>query len=101
MGFAYLNSEFNGTTGVSGPGTAEEPNFNASLGVGFDIWDNGGEGGNSISLHYGTFQASRVIDSGTNDPNTGQPWAFNSLEGDELINVTVEVIPGEEQVIIA
>ena len=98
MGFAYLNSEFHGTTGVSGPGTSEEPNFNASLGVGFDIWDNGSEGGNSISLHYGSFLASRIIDAGTNDPNTGQPWAFNSLETDEIINATIEVTPGAEQV---
>ena len=103
MGFAYLNSEFNETTGVSGPGTSEEPNFNASLGVGFDIWDNAAgqpnsEGGNSITLHYSNFLASRVIDAGTNDPNTGQPWAFNSLETNELINVTIELTPGAKQV---
>ena len=97
LAWAYLNSASNGATGIVGPGTSEEPNFSGSLGVGFDIWDNGGEGGNSVSLHFnGLTLASRAIDEGTTDPNTGQPWAFNSFETSEIITTIVEITPGDD-----
>ncbi len=97
LGWAYLNSANYGTTGVSGPGISEEPNFAGSLGVGFDIWDNGGEGGNSVSLHFdGRVLDSRPIDPGTTNPDTGLDWEFNSFETDELIQTTVLMTPGED-----
>lgn len=81
IGFAFLNDANYGTTGAFA--SSEEPNFNNSVGVGFDIWDNGGEGGNSISLHYnGQLLQNMPIDDGTTDPN-GQPWAFNAFETGE------------------
>jgi hypothetical protein len=96
MAWAYLNSALHGTSGVSGPGTSEEPNFAGSLGVGFDIWDNGGEGGNSISLHYdGQLLENIPIDPGTVNPNTQQDWEFNSFETDEIITATIVASPGE------
>ncbi|MCA9112410.1 MAG: hypothetical protein KDA52_20815, partial [Planctomycetaceae bacterium] len=94
IGWAYLNSDVYGTSGVVGPGTSEEPTFEESLGVGFDIYDNGNEGGNSVSLHFdGRAIASRTIDPDTTNPNTGQPWDFNSFETDELIQATILVSP--------
>ncbi len=96
MGWTYLNSDIHGESGVIGPGTSEEPNFEGSLGVGFDIWDNGGEGGNSVSLHYdGTTLKNVIIDDGTTDPNTGQDWAFNSFETDEIITTQIIVTAGD------
>ena len=96
LGWSYLDSEANDTTGVTGPGISEEPNYAGSLGVGFDIWDNGGEGGNSISVHFdGTVLDSIPIDDGTTDPNTGEDWAFNSFETDELITASIIITPGE------
>ncbi len=94
IGWSYLNSEQNGTSGIVGPNTSEEPGYGGSLGVGFDIWDNGGEGGNSVSLHFnGRTLLSRNITDG-NDPSTGQPWAFNSMETGDIIRATIEVKPG-------
>ncbi|MCA9148575.1 MAG: PEP-CTERM sorting domain-containing protein [Planctomycetales bacterium] len=52
IGFAYANSADYGTTGAVGTFAGEEPNLPNSFGVGFDIWDNGGEGGSSVSLHF-------------------------------------------------
>ncbi len=95
MGWAYLNAEFNGDTGVVGPNTSEEPNFAGSLGLGFDIYDNGGEGGNSISLHYGGTLNSVTIDPGTMNPNTGDDWGFNTFETGEPYIVNVMVTPGD------
>ncbi len=63
FGFALLNTQTYGSTGPVG-GTAEEPNFTGSLGVGFDIYRNADIGdigppnirgnvfSNSISLHF-------------------------------------------------
>lgn len=99
VGWAYLSSEEFGTSDASGPGVSEEPNFAGSLGVGFDIWDNGGEGGNSISLHFnGQVLESLPIDEGTVDPNTGDDWAFNSFETDEVFTATVIVTPGTDEI---
>jgi len=99
IGWAYLNSEENDITGLVGPGISEEPSYNQSLGVGFDIWDNGGEGGNSISLHFnGQMLESLPIDEGTTDPNTGDDWAFDSFEIDDIFTATIIQKPGTDQI---
>ena len=96
IGWSYLDSEQHDTVGAVGPGVSEEPNYSGSLGVGFDIWDNGNEGGNSISVHYnGRVLDSIAIDEGTTDPNTGDDWTFNSFETDEMITASIIVTPGQ------
>ncbi len=54
FGFKYINSTVHGETGAFYT-AGEEPNLEGSLGVGFDIWDNGDSDGNattSVSLHW-------------------------------------------------
>ena len=98
IGWSYLNSDDNDITGIVGPGISEEPGYAGSLGVGFDIWDNGSEGGNSISLHYnGLVLDSYAIDEGTTDPNTGDDWAFNSFEIDDIFTATIIQKPGTDE----
>ncbi|RIK84611.1 MAG: hypothetical protein DCC68_01250 [Planctomycetota bacterium] len=58
MGFVLLNTREFGATGPSPWFNAEEPNVLGSLGIGFDIFDNGSEGDNHLSVHYdGVLQA--------------------------------------------
>ncbi len=56
LGFAWLNTADYGTTGSANvPGFGEEPSLPGSLGVGFDIYNNGSIDGNSnneVSLHF-------------------------------------------------
>lgn len=51
MGFVLLNTSLFGVSGPAGQITAEEPNVQGSLGVGFDIYDNFVETHNHLSLH--------------------------------------------------
>lgn len=51
FGVAFLNTAVAGTSGSYNFGS-EEPNVAQSFGVGFDTYDNGGEGSNSISLNF-------------------------------------------------
>ncbi len=46
FGWKYVNSDLHGTTGAMYT-AGEEPNLPGSLGVGFDIWDNGGQDNNA------------------------------------------------------
>ncbi len=98
LGFSYLATEFHGETGIVGPGVSEEPTYYGSFGVGLDIWDSGWEGGNSVSLHFNeAVVASRSIDEGTTDPNTGLDWAFNTLELGDVITATISITPGAKE----
>jgi hypothetical protein len=60
MGFALLDTAAYGKFGaVSGP--AEEPNFNRSLGIGFDIHQDGGElNANHVSVHFNNVKLTEV-----------------------------------------
>lgn len=74
IGFTLLNVDHYSIEEVKlAPG--EEPNYQGSVGVGFDIWDNSGEGGNSISVHFdGIVIESLPIDlSPVPSIETGQP----------------------------
>ena len=54
FGWKYVNSALHGETGAMYT-AGEEPNLPGSLGVGFDIWDNGDMDNNattSVSLHW-------------------------------------------------
>ena len=54
FGWKYVNSDLHGTTGAAYT-QGEEPNLAGSLGVGFDIWNNGAQDEDattSLSLHY-------------------------------------------------
>jgi hypothetical protein len=82
FGFALLNTGFYGSSGGLG-GNAEEPNFTASLGVGFDLYknDNLGDIGNenitanfsnSISIHFNGVPLTQVDATPVVDMGGGQ-----------------------------
>ena len=53
IGFALLNTANYGNSGTASWVTGEEPNATGSLGIGFDIWDNGEVGSNNhLSVHF-------------------------------------------------
>lgn len=63
VGFALLNTAFYGTNGA-GPFFAEEPNLTGSLGVGFDVYNNGSTlqepNNNHVSLHWNGTQVGNA-----------------------------------------
>lgn len=80
----YANSANFGTTGSVPAYTAEEPSVAGSLGVGFDTWDNGAEGGNSVSLHFDGATLTNVpIDAS----------ALGTWENDQVHHATISVNP--------
>ncbi len=98
ISWGYLNVDNYEEFGVTGA-ISENPSNAGSLGVGFDIWDNcdpcPAQGGNSITIYNNGQELARVpIDPGTTDPNTGEPWSFNSFETDEIIQATISVTAG-------
>ncbi|WP_157271322.1 PEP-CTERM sorting domain-containing protein [Azohydromonas aeria] len=53
LGFALLNTWVYGDSGAVAPySVAEEPGFFSSLGIGYDIWDNGEINDNHLSVHF-------------------------------------------------
>ncbi len=101
FGFKWINTATNGDSGAFYT-AGEEPNLAGSLGIGFDIWDNGaatndiGASGlsatTSLSLHYGSWlKTVNLMDPA----NEGLASAF-PLETGEPINVTVIVTPGSD-----
>jgi hypothetical protein len=73
LGFMLLNTEEYGLTGTTNLFNAEEPNLTASLGVGFDIFSNVGEGGNHVSVHYDGAERGRFdISESTLDLDDGR-----------------------------
>ncbi len=84
FGFMYFNQDPGGSSGAVYT-SGEEPS-GAGLGVGFDIWDNGTEGGNSVSLHYNGMVIGSV-DVTAASPNreafleSGQPISVNIVAG--------------------
>ncbi|MCA9211992.1 MAG: PEP-CTERM sorting domain-containing protein [Planctomycetales bacterium] len=86
FGWKYVNSDLHGTTGAMYT-AGEEPNLAGSLGVGFDIWNNGDMDNNattSVSLHYDGALLKTV------DLQSEVSPAF-SLETGQPIDVTVAV----------
>lgn len=86
FGFMYINQANHGSTGALYT-TGEEPS-GAGLGVGFDIWENGGEGGNSVSLHYDGVRIGSVDVTGA----SANREAF--LESGQPIDVMINAVPG-------
>ena len=95
FGFKWINSGPHGNSGAFYT-AGEEPNLADSLGIGFDIWDNGaatndigasGASANtSISLHHGSWiQTVNLMDS-ANEPSLSADFP---LETGQAINVTV------------
>lgn len=64
LGFALLNTAVYGATGAS-PAFAEEPSLTSSIGVGFDVYDNGPTpqepNDNHISLHWNGAQIGNAV----------------------------------------
>ncbi len=86
FGWKYVNSGLHGTTGAMYT-AGEEPNLPGTLGVGFDIWDNGAQdnGANtSVSLHWDGSLIKTV------NLQTEVTPAF-TLETGEPINVSIAV----------
>jgi hypothetical protein len=82
LGFALLNTVTYDRFGtVLGP--AEEPNFTGSLGIGFDIRQDGGEtNGNHVSVHFNNAKVAEV-DAGS-----------VALAGSQWIRAHIVVRPG-------
>ncbi len=94
IGFILLNTARYGISGASPVGISEEANANASLGIGFDIWDNGEYGGNNhLSLHYNSALLQNFPLSGLGIDlwsNTEIPFNHAFIEVD-LVNGKVSV----------
>jgi hypothetical protein len=86
FGFMYLNQDPHGSSGALYT-SGEEPS-GTGLGIGFDIWESGGEGGNSVSLHYNGVLVGSVDVTGSS-PNRE---AF--LESGQPISVQVNAVAG-------
>lgn len=96
FGFSYVNTEVDGDAGAFYT-SGEEPSA-SGIGIGVDIWDNGGEGENSVSVHWnGQLLSSIDVKAGT-QPN-GDPfvWAYEDapLESAEPLLVSVNVLAGQ------
>lgn len=96
FGWKYVNSADHGETGAMYT-AGEEPNLSGSLGIGFDIWDNGDVDNNattSLSLHWDGALVKTVNLQSEVTP------AF-SLETGEPINVSVAVsVPEPASIVI-
>lgn len=96
FGFAYVREADHGDSGAFYT-SGEEPSAQG-LGLGFDIWDNGGEGPNSVSVHLdGSVKASVDIINGTQPDGSPFVWAYPNapLESAEPLLVNVNVIAGD------
>ncbi len=94
FGFALLNTGWYGGTGALND-AAEEPNFINSLGIGFDVNQNGSDiNGNHVSVHWSRTDAA----AGTTayptqqlDPSPTLP----DLASGQWIHVTITAQPGD------
>lgn len=96
FGFGYVRESTHGDSGAF-YSSGEEPGHDG-LGIGFDIWDNGGEGPNSVSVHLdGSLKQSVDIINGTQPDGTPFNWAYPNapLESAEPLLVTAVVVAGD------
>lgn len=91
FGFMYINEDPHGSSGALY--TAGEEPSGTGLGVGFDIWDNGTEGPNSVSLHYD----GQLIGSVDVTASNANREAY--LESGMPIDVTIEAVPGFGEIV--
>lgn len=102
FGFALLATSVWGTSGAVGapaaPFVAEEPNFNGSLGIGFDIFESGDLGDvddNHISIHFDELRLTEISVADVLDLGGGQ-WLHVRIlveAGVGSSHVTVELTP--------
>ncbi|MBI3874634.1 MAG: DUF1929 domain-containing protein [Verrucomicrobia bacterium] len=104
FGFALLNTaNFGAEGGVELPGNVlyEEPNLTNSLGVGFDIFNNGAEiNGNHLSVHFNGAQLAE-FDAGTVTLASGQ-WIHAKITmrpGGGFSDVSVVLTPAGGQAV--
>jgi hypothetical protein len=86
FGFSYADTAQHGDSGAF-YSNGEEPTA-SGLGVGFDIWDNGSEGPNSVSIHV----SGSLIQSVDITTASASREAF--LESGQPIDVQLSVTPG-------
>ncbi|MEM6468239.1 MAG: hypothetical protein AAF802_01625 [Planctomycetota bacterium] len=84
-GWALLNTAQFGTSGGTG-NEGPEPSFAQSLGVGLDVFDNGGESANSVSIHY---DGSLILSAPLVSTQTGA----NPLESGNPLRVAIKIRP--------
>ena len=96
FGFKWINADAHGNSGAFYT-AGEEPNLAGSLGVGFDIWNNGAADNSattSVSLHHdGQLIKTVNLMDPANEPTIDVEFP---LETGEPINVTVLVNPGTQ-----
>ena len=96
IGFSYVRESIHGSSGAF-YSSGEEPAA-SGFGIGFDIWDNGGEGPSSVSAHFNGVLLESV---NLMDPELGFEFdsvsqGLTALESGAPITATIEVIASEQ-----
>ena len=107
-GFALLNTAvFGKTGGIGSPsfGVAEDPRQIGVLGIGFDTWNNAGQGDagagpgsdsnyNDLTLYYNNEAVSQIAGFAQGDPANGVPAGIPALGGFRIDNGVWNTVKG-------